>query len=63
MGSVYKLFADDYKLYHNKASEADQWELQRDIETLCRWSKDLLLGFSIKKCKVVYFGNLHFEYE
>ena len=35
------------QLYHNKASEADQWELQQDIEKTCRWSKDLLLGFKV----------------
>ena len=47
-------------LYHNIASEADQKELLEDIERLCKWSKDWLLGFNIKKCKVVSFGN---EYE
>ena len=37
--------------------------MQEDIERLCKWSKDWLLGFNIKKCKVVSFGNVHFEYE
>ena len=60
--SVCKLFADDCKLYRNIASEADQKELQEDIERLCKWSKDWLLGFNIKKCKVVSFGNVQFEY-
>ena len=63
VGSVCKLFADDCKLYRNIASEADQKELQEDIERLCKWSKDWLLGFNIKKCKVVSFGNVQFEYE
>ena len=34
VGSVCKLFADDCKLYSSTASEADQKELQEDIETL-----------------------------
>ena len=63
VGSVCKLFADDCKLYRNIASEADQKELQEDIERLCKWSKDWLLGFNIKKCKMVSFGNVQFEYE
>ena len=63
VGSVCKLFEDDCKLYRNTASEADQKELQEDIEILCKWSKDGLLGFNIKKCKEVSFGNVQFEYE
>ena len=63
MGSVCKLFADDCKLYGNIALEADQKELQEDIERLCKWSQDWLLGFNIKTCKMVSFGNVQFEYE
>ena len=37
--------------------------MQEDIERLCKWNKDWLLGFNIKKYKVVSFGNVHFEYE
>ena len=37
--------------------------MQEDIERLYKWSKDRLLGFNIKKCKVVAFGNVQFEYE
>ena len=50
VGSVCKLFADDCKLYRNIESEADMMELQEDIERLCKWSRDWLLGFNIKKC-------------
>ena len=57
VGSVCKLFADDCKLYRNIESEADMKELQEDIERLCKWSRDWLLGFS----KVISLGNLHFE--
>ena len=63
VGSVCKLFADDCKLYRNIESEAYMMELQEDIERLCKWSRDWLLGFNIKKCKVISFGNIHFEIE
>ena len=42
-------------------SEADLRELQEEILRLCQWSKDWLLGFNFKKCKVVSFGNCQFE--
>ena len=38
-------------------------DLQEDIVRLCKWSRDWLLGFNIKKCKVDSFGNIHFEIE
>ena len=63
VGSVCKLFADDCKLYCNIESEADMMELQEDTERLCKWSTYWLLGFNIKKCKVISFGNIHFEIE
>ena len=63
VGSVCQLFADDCKLYRNIKSEADLRELQEDIDRLCQWSKDWLLGFNIKKCKLVSYGNIHFETE
>ena len=63
VGSVCKLFADDCKLYKNIESEADLKELQEDILRLCQWSKEWLLGFNFKKCKIVSYGNCQFEYE
>ena len=63
VGSVCKLFAVDCKLYSYIESEADMKELQEDIERLCKWSRDWLLGFNIMKCKVISFGNIHFEIE
>ena len=63
VGSVCKLFADDCKLYKNIESEADLKELQDDILRLCHWSKEWLLGFNFKKCKIVSYGNCQFEYE
>ena len=58
VGSVCCLFADDCKLYRNIASVVDQEELQEDILSLCKWSKDWLLSFNVKKCKVVSYGNV-----
>ena len=58
VGSVCKLFADDCKLYRNIESEEDMMELQEDIERLCKLSIDWLLGFNIKKCKVISFGKI-----
>ena len=60
VGSICRLFADDSKLYRNIKCDADLKELQDDIDILCKWSKDLLLGFNIKPCKVVSYGNIHF---
>ena len=62
VGNVCKLFADDCKLYKNIKSEADLKELQEDIYRLCQWSKEWLLGFNFKKCKIVSYGNCQFEY-
>ena len=63
VGSVCQLCVDDCKLYPNIRSEADMKELQEGIESLCNWSRDWLLRFNIKKCKVVSYGNIHFEIE
>lgn len=61
VGSVCRLFADDCKLYRNIASVVDQEELQEDILSLCEWSKDWLLSFNVKKCKVVSYGNVRYS--
>ena len=61
VGSVCRLFADDCKLYRNIKSEADLRELQKEIWRLYQWSKDWLLGFNFKKCKVVSYGKCQFE--
>ena len=63
VGNVCKLFTDDCKLYCNIESEANIKGLHEDIERLCKWSRDWLLGLNIKKCKVISFGNIHFEIE
>ena len=37
--------------------------MRRLILWLCQWSKDRLLGFYFKKCKVVSYGSCQFENE
>ena len=49
VGSVCKLFADECKLYRNIESKADMMELQEDIERVCKWNGDWILGLNIKK--------------
>ena len=53
-GSVCELFVDDCKLCKNIVKEADLKELQEDVLRLCHWSKEWLLGFNFKKCKIVF---------
>ena len=47
----------------NDKSEADLKVLQEDIDRLCKWSRNWLLGLNKKKCKVVSIGNIHVEIE
>ena len=65
VGCTCKLFADDCKLYNEISSRAEQQQLQEDIDRLCQWSKDWLLKFNIKKCKIVSFGpeKFHADYQ
>lgn len=58
---LFKMFADDCKIYNNILSATDQQQLQEDIDCLCQWIKDWLLKFNIKKCKFVSFGNEKFH--
>ena len=44
---------DDCKFCKNIVKEADLKELQEDVLRLCHWSKEWLLGFNFKKCKIV----------
>lgn len=52
--STCKIFADDTKLY-NKSDKHDI--LQRDLDSLLRWSEDWQLSFNIDKCKVLHVGK------
>ena len=58
VGSACKLFADDCKLYHNIASEADQRELQKYIERLCSGGK---IGWWVLTSKSIKWSLLNME--
>ena len=61
VSSVCKLFADDTKLYRTIVSTNDSVLLQKDIESMNRWSNEWQLSFNIGKCKVVQYGNVTFD--
>ena len=51
-----KLFADDTKLYSTVNNDEDIESLQKDIDSLSRWSKTWLLAFNKSKCKHLHLG-------
>jgi hypothetical protein len=57
-------FADDTKLYGSVANDKERANLQKDLETLEKWSLDWQLPFNVDKCKVVHYGknNQDFKY-
>ena len=61
--SFCKIFADDTKVYTAVGEKTDQEKLQRDLLKLCKWSRLWLLEFSVQKCKVVEYGNVHFQFD
>ena len=63
LNSFCKIFADDTKLYTAVENKRDQIKLQRDLIKLCKWSKLWLLDFSVQKCKVIQYGNVHEQFE
>lgn len=58
-----QIFADDTKLYHPILSLVDYDCLQGDLDKLCKWSSEWLLGFNSKKCKVMHFGKKNPKYQ
>ena len=52
-----KMFADDVKVFRGISNSSDQSALQDDLNALCNWSKDWLLQFNPKKCKVMHVGH------
>ena len=57
-------FADDTKLFSWIASCKDAEALQRDINTMLRWSVEWLMLFNAEKCKCMPYGhnNIHYDY-
>ena len=54
--SLGKLFADDAKLYMRINNYTDSQLLQKDLDTLTKWTDDWLLSFNESKCSVLHFG-------
>ena len=51
--AVAYLFADDTKLYKKIKREEDSEKLQKDLDSLQKWSDTWLLKFHSNKCKVM----------
>lgn len=54
--STVKMFADDMKIYRAISSQKDVKLLQKDLDTLGKWSDTWLLKFNASKCKVMHCG-------
>ena len=62
--SMIFLFADDTKIFRRIDSQADNTQLQKDIDSLIEWSNKWLLKFHPDKCVSMSMGgnNKHHEY-
>ena len=60
-----KLFADDTKIFRAIENIKDFDLIQKDIDTLIKWSSTWQLPFNLQKCKVVHYGknNPHHHYK
>ena len=54
---------DDTKLIHPVNSIVERHIIQRDLETLYKWSVDWQIEFNVNKCSVIHFGNNNKEFE
>ena len=52
-----KMFADDTKLWARIKNMEDSLGLQKDLDTLARWTQDWLLSFNLDKCKIMSIGH------
>ena len=62
-GTQIALYADDTKIWREICSDADQDQLQRDIDALYRWSVDNRMRFHPDKCKVLVVTLKHVRNE
>jgi hypothetical protein len=51
------LYADDMKIYNRIQNVDDRIDLQRDVDTVVKWTEDWLLKLNIAKCKILTIGN------
>ena len=57
VSSPIHLFADDCLIYREIRSPSDCNLLQKDLDTLVKWSKTWGMMFNIKKCNIVSITN------
>lgn len=50
-------FANDTKIFHWVTSDADAEHLQKDLDSLAKWSAKWLLWFHPDKCEVLSVGK------
>ena len=67
LSSPIRLFADDCLIYREIRSPSDCSLLQKDLDTLVKWSKTWGMMFNIKKCNVISITNaikkkIHHQY-
>jgi len=53
------IFADDTKIWTRITCVKDSESLQRDLDSLSRWSEKWLLCLNPEKCKVMYVRHSH----
>ena len=52
-----KMFADDTKLWCEIETVSDSESLQKDLDSLAKWSQRWILNFNASKCKVMHVGH------
>ena len=52
-----KLYADDTKILTTVNSDLHVGEIQNDLDSAFKWTKDWLLGFNINKCVVMHYSS------
>ena len=57
VSSPIRLLADDCLIYREIQSPSDCNLLQKDLDTLVKWSKTWGMMFNIKKCSVISITN------
>ena len=50
-----KEFADDTKVYTEVCSDSEN--IQMDLDSIFKWSRDWGMFFNVAKCKVMHIGN------
>jgi len=51
------MFADDNKIWTKIVSKEDSEKLQKDLDSLSKWSEKWLLQFNPEKCVVMHIGH------